>query len=363
MFKKLLFLVQVACIALPAFGQENLKTENVFLITLDGLRWQEVFTGVDSLLIDHSDYVSDPEQLRQMYWEEGPELRREKLMPFFWNVIAEEGQLYGNRKYRNYVDVTNGLFFSYPGYSELLVGYVDESINSNQKVWNPNETVLEFINNQTNYRGKVAVFGSWDVFPYIINRKRSGIYVNAGFEMVKGTDLTGREKFLNELLNQIPSPWNTVRLDAFTHHYAIEFVKKNQPRVLYVAFGETDDFAHDGNYQAYIHSVNQTDAFIKELWEYVQSDPVYKDKTTFIISTDHGRGTKPINHWRDHGSDINGAEEIWIAVLGPDTQAYGEMKKTMQLFQTQIAKTIAYMLGFNYENKKPVGEVIYTIFE
>ena len=30
------------------------KTENVFLVTLDGLRWQELFYGADSLLVAHT---------------------------------------------------------------------------------------------------------------------------------------------------------------------------------------------------------------------------------------------------------------------------------------------------------------------
>ena len=39
-----------------------------------------------------------------------------------------------------------------------------------------------------------------------------------------------------------------------------------------ISYGETDDFAHDGQYDAYLTSAHQTDAFIRELWDWVQAD-------------------------------------------------------------------------------------------
>ena len=346
---------------LSAFGQQ-LKTENVFLITLDGLRWQELFTGADSLLIENEEYVDNGEHLSGLFWRKTARERRKALLPFFWGDLAQRGQLYGNRSLNCNVNVTNSGWFSYPGYSEILVGYVDPLIDSNDKIPNPNVTVLEFVNRQSGFEQHVAAFGSWDVFPYIINEKRSGIPVNAGFEDVSGEDLTDRERFLNELQQQIPSPWSTVRLDAFTHHYALEYLKKHHPRLLYIAYGETDDFAHDGNYEAYLNSANQTDAFIEDLWQYVQKDPFYRGNTTFLITTDHGRGTMPIDDWRSHGTDIKGADEIWIAALGPDTPAIGEVEGC-SLYQNQIADTVARLLGLTYTTENPVGKAITTIFD
>lgn len=328
------------------------KTENVILITLDGLRWQEVYGGADSLLIDDSGYVENPEELVEEFWDNDPLKRREILMPFLWSTIASQGQLYGNRKYGNNMDCTNKMWFSYPGYNEILTGFSDDTnITSNSKIDNPNVTILEYLNRKEKYKGKVATFGSWDVFPYIINEKRSGIYVNAGFKKAKG-NLTDREKFLNTLQDEIRGPWGGVRLDVFTHHYAMEELKKNKPKVLYIAYGETDDYAHDGAYDQYLKSARQTDAYIQELWEFVQSDKQYKGKTTFIITTDHGRGTHPKKTWKNHGSDVVGGGEIWAAILGPDTPALGEVKKKGQLYQSQIAATTVKALGEKYEQPK-----------
>ncbi|MBX2944212.1 MAG: sulfatase-like hydrolase/transferase [Cyclobacteriaceae bacterium] len=361
--KKIYTLILLLTVANIVTAQK-LKTENIFIITLDGLRWQELFTGADSLLITNKQYVGDPLDLKRRFWEETPEARRKTLMPFFWSEIAGKGQLYGNRNLNSKVDCSNYMWFSYPGYSEILCGFADDDrINSNNKIDNPNVTVLEYLNRMPAYKGKVAAFCSWDVFPFIINRQRSGIPVNAGFEMASGASLTEREKFLNEFQSQIPSPWGGVRLDGFTHHYALEYIKKNKPKVVYIAYGETDDFAHDGKYDAYLKSAHQTDKFIENLWKYVQATPEYKDKTTFIITTDHGRGTEPIDTWRSHGTKIDGAGHIWFAVIGPDTPTLGEVKESKQYYQNQVAKTAAAFLGIEYTNEKPVGEVVKSMIK
>ncbi|MDN5200603.1 phosphoglyceromutase [Fulvivirgaceae bacterium BMA10] len=349
------------CIGLAASAQN--KTENIFIITWDGFRWQELFTGADANLIEDKEYVHHPEELKKRFWSNNAEERRKKLLPFIWSDIAKMGQIYGNRDKGSFVNLTNPYWFSYPGYSEILVGYVDKSIDSNNKFNNPNKTVLEILNETPKYKGKVAAFGSWDVFPYIINEERSGIPVNAGFENAKGSDLTGMEKSLNTIQSQLPKIWATVRYDAFTHHYAKEHLKKHHPNIVYISYGETDDFAHDGEYGAYLRSAWQTDQFLKDLWEFVQSDPHYKDKTTFVITTDHGRGTVPKETWKHHGDKINGADETWLMVYGPDTKPKGEVSNSKPIKMDQIAATAAGFLKFDYKNTKPVGAPISDVLK
>jgi hypothetical protein len=93
------------------------RTENVILITLDGLRWQEVFSGADpNLLNAKHGGVKDVEALGRDFWRETPEARRQALLPFLWDVIAKEGQVYGDQLRGSIVRVTNGRNFSYPGY-------------------------------------------------------------------------------------------------------------------------------------------------------------------------------------------------------------------------------------------------------
>ncbi|NJK84114.1 MAG: hypothetical protein HC912_10250, partial [Saprospiraceae bacterium] len=242
--------------------------------------------------------------------------------------------------------------------------FSDARIRSNDKIWNPNITVLEWLHQMPSYNGRVAAFGSWDVFPYIINTQRSGIPVNAGFQLATGNSLSEKEHFLNELQPTVPSPWSTVRLDAFTHHYCLEYLKRKHPKVVYISYGETDDFAHDGRYDHYLKSAHHTDQWIQELWEYVQSDPFYAGKTTFLITTDHGRGNSPKSEWKSHGKTFIGSDAIWLAVIGPDTPPMGALKTKGQWWQSQVAKTAAAFLGLDYTNPtEEVGAIIQEMFK
>lgn len=126
---------------------------------------------------------------------------------------------------------------------------------------------------------------------------------------------------------------------------------------MYFGFDETDDFAHGGEYAAYLNAANYTDRFIGELWSYIQSDPQYKDKTTLTMAVDHGRGITS-EEWKHHGTKIQHADEIWLAAMRPDTSVTGEMKTDSQYYQNQIAKTLASFLGLNFTNGEKIGEPV-----
>ncbi|TLP75448.1 LTA synthase family protein [Maribacter sp. ACAM166] len=344
-------------------GMLGIQAQNdntkIILITLDGLRWQELFTGADPLLVTNENYVHDTKGLKKKFWRETENERREALLPFVWSQIVQQGQIHGNRTLGSKVDLTNKMWFSYPGYNEILTGRADDTrITSNDKINNPNTTVLEIANRDERFKGRVAAFGSWDVFPFIINEERSVVPVNAGFELAKGHNLTDREKFLNKLQPTIPSPWGSVRLDAFTHHYAIEEMKKNHPELLYIAYGETDDFAHDGDYEAYLNSAYTTDGFIEDMWKFTQQDSFYKNQTLFIITTDHGRGTDPLETWKGHGEGVSGAGGVWMMLFGKGVSIKGEVAKSEQLYSNQIAPTILKELGIKIPPNDMPGKIL-----
>jgi len=94
-----------------------------------------------------------------------------------------------------------------------------------------------------------------------------------------------------------------------------------------------------------LKSAHNTDSLIKELWEFTQQDDFYKNETVFIITTDHGRGTEPLDTWRSHGSDIKGAGAVWMAAFGKNVKALGEVHQQEQLYSNQFAPTILNILG------------------
>lgn len=350
MKKIILFLI---ILALGHIGYGQQKTENLVVITLDGFRWQELFGGADSLLINDSTYVHNRKDLKQKFWAPTAVERRVKLLPFFWNTIAKQGQLYGNRWLGSKVNNANPYWFSYPGYNEIFTGYPDDSVNSNDKNLNKNENVLEFLHHQKGFKGKVAAFTSWDCFDAILNEPRAGFLVSSGFDR---TGLNTPEfKMLDDMQFLSPQPLGDgVRPDFLTYSFARKYLETYNPRVLYIAFDETDDYAHGGKYDEYLTSGHMTDKWIADLWNYLQSQPQYQNKTTLLITTDHGRGDQQKKQWTSHGEKVADASEIWFAALGPDTRPLGEIRDSEQWYQRQVATTIAALFGYEFKPNHPV---------
>jgi hypothetical protein len=342
------------CGALHSLAADGPQTRNIFLITTDGMRPQEIFNGAEeALLVKENCDGSDRKvaALRHDFYpaKSTTEERRRLLMPFLAE-FAEKGQLFGNRAKGGDVHVTNTRHFSYPGYSEILTGIADPRIDSNDKVYNPNVTVLDWLNRRPAFAGKVAAFGSWDLFPFIINQPRAGIPVHAGWDIVDGNDPKHAE--ILPMLRNLFRQWDGVTYDAITFHFAMDYIRENQPRVFYLSFGETDDWAHGRRYDLHLRSAHNFDSYLRQLWDYVQSTPGYKDNTTFVISTDHGRGTGP-DLWKDHGSTNPGSNYIWLAVRGPDTAPKGD-RDNRTVTQNQIAATVAAFLGEDYHGAFPL---------
>lgn len=340
-----------------AFAQ---TAENIIIITTDGFRWQEVFGGMDSAIANNNKFNQyDSAGIFKKYWSDNAGTRRRKLMPFLWSTVQANGQVYGNRKFENKVSNANPYWFSYPGYSEIFTGFPDTAVNSNSFPPNPHTTLLEFLNNQPKYKGKVAAFGAWDAFDRILNEERSKIPVYSAFDKLGGVNPSANEKLITALSHDSYKPFGEEEcLDVFTHYAAMNYLQAKKPKVLYISYGETDEWAHSGRYKDYLNAANQVDKWIQDIWNYVQSDPFYKNKTALFITVDHGRGDAVKEEWRDHGSDIKDAYQIWFAAMGPGIKPKGEVKTAQQFYQKQFAQTMASLLGLKFSSEHPVGDKI-----
>ena len=348
----------------PAHAQSALKTRNVVLIVSDGLRWQEIFSGADPTLLNETNGgIWDKEQdLRREFWRDDPAERRRTLFPFLWNTVAAHGQIFGNQALGSVARVTNGLAFSYPGYNEMLTGHPDPRINSNEFGPNPNVSVLEWLNTLPDLHGKVSVFATWATFKDIFNVSRSHLPLQVGWDLPYHGELSERQALMNRLYQTTTPLEDEDVYDAFLQVPLLDSFARQQPHVLFVGYGETDNWAHAGRYDLVLHSAHLFDRFVGELWERLQALPAYRDQTTFIITTDHGRGSGP-TEWKEHGTEQKGSENIWIGVLGPDTPPLGERSHTAEIHQAQIAATVAALLGKDYrqavpEAAPPITEVI-----
>jgi hypothetical protein len=334
------YLLAMLLLLLPSLAAaQSADDQRLILVTMDGTRWQEVFRGPEPALVADPRFThADMKDAVEKSWKTGSD-----LMPFLHSLTAKGGALIGNRDAGQCMAVTNSMWFSYPGYNEIFTGRADPAITSNDKVWNRNKTFLEWLNHRPGFAGKVLAFGNWDVFPYIINDKRSGVAVNPGFE--------GRY------------PTETLTMRA-----ALDALREKKPRVLYVGLGDTDEYAHMGRYDDTLTAINRDDDFIAELWRVAQADPAYRGKTTLIVTTDHGRGSAPGAAWTEHGSaesvrldpagftlpdpaGFPGSEQIWLAAIGPAVHPVMLMglKPASCLGQNQIAASALTALGEDWK--------------
>lgn len=361
--KKLIFLLLIA-VFFCANASAQKKTENVILITLDGARLQEIFGGFDGELYKKIEKDAEKKEVYKKFNASNAVERREKLMPFFWQVwMKNHGSIAGNRDLKSEVKTTNNLLFSYPGYSEILTGEAhDDVITSNDRIQNQFPSVLQFLQTKLKLNeNQVASFASWNVMNEIATSKNDAFLINAGFENYKSGDAEIQK--LSAMQFETPTPWDSVRHDFYTFRFAMSHLKTFRPKVLHIGLGETDDWAHDKRYDLVLDALHRTDNYFKELWQFLQSDAQYKDKTSIIITVDHGRGATE-KDWFSHGEDVPEARFIWMAFVSPESNLRGEWKNSETIYQNQIAATLAKYLGFDFsEQNKNAGKPIEKLFK
>lgn len=328
----------------------ELKTRNVVLVTIDGLRWQEVFRGPDDAMAN-KEFGGVSGQglvdLQAAYGGKTPAERRRLLMPFLWGEVAARGQLHGNRDAGSPMRVTNAAQVSYPGYNEMLTGAPDPALTDNTPVPNPNVTVLEWLDGRPGFAGRVVPLAAWNVFAAILNVPRSRLPLWLTNQRSDPATASPRLLDIEQWMADVPSKGREEHYDAFVYHAAVDMIDTRAPRVLFVGFGEPDTYGHRRLYEGYVDSIRRVDRFIRQLWEKLQSLPQYRGRTTLIITTDHGRGATP-KDWAYHNPQSPGSGETWLAVLGPDTAALGERHDTPEVTTAQVAATIAAFLGEDF---------------
>lgn len=330
--------------------------DNLILITLDGARTEEIFGGLDldilrSTLTEKA--VLEEQPVFKRFNAPSPEERRRKMMPFFWDtLVTEHGSIAGNPRLQSSVTLTNQHRFSYPGYAEILLGEAhDEVIKSNDRVQNPFETLLERLRTHLQLPpSRVATFGSWEVFNEIAEHTPGSLTINAGYEAFEHP--AAAVQALSRLQFETPTPWNSVRHDAYTFGLAMAHLESSRPRVLYLALGETDDWAHGGRYDCVLETYARTDAYLEQLWTWLQADEGYRGRTHLLITTDHGRG-KTASDWRNHGAKVEGAQNVWMAFVSPKLARRGEWRDHAPIHTSQAAATMAAWMGLDWIALRP----------
>lgn len=251
--------------------------DNVVLVTLDGLRGREVFGGPDPAL-SGGDVAA--------------------TFPLLTASLAEGGVMYGDPARFQAMTTANQAQVSLPGYMSILTGYEQHCYDNDCPMVGV-ETVLEYVERT---RGGVAVFASWAKMGRAIEHVVGSVTADVG---------PGEH-------DEVPGEWTSARWDRDTFERAVDYLEREQPRLLYVSLVDGDGWAHAGDYAEYLATLRRYDAWIAELRLRLAAMGEYGARTTVIVTTDHGRGDGDL--WRDHDSRNPGSERVWLYAAGPHVQ-------------------------------------------
>ena len=337
-------------IAPPAAAEHR----NVILVTIDGVRSQEIFGGLDETIAVHDaeQVYSEIAEVRTRYPGDTAEQRRAALMPNFWKLLAPQGQVFGNAALGSHVKVQNQVLWSTPGYVEIMTGGPRE-VSDNEARRYPWPTAMEVAKKELglDYH-QVAQIGSWTGYSLAAASQDDAFLMVGTFDKIPAPYSTAELDKLADLRSEVMGLWSEGSDDMLTFRMAEGYLQAHQPRLLWIALVNSDDWAHSDRYDRYLDYLHRVDRLIGELWQTVQAMDAYRDRTTLIITTDHGRGLQG-SDWAEHDISIPGSEDIWLAVIGPDTPDTGEVSTSGTLYQGQVAATLLHYLGVDDRQLAP----------
>lgn len=334
----------------PLSSQSAAAAARLIVVSLDGVRTQEMFGGLDRDVLQAvlGKQAVGEHPLFKEYWRPTPEARRLVLMPFLWgDLLARHGSIVGNPAAGSVMRLGNRHRFSYPGYAELMLGVPhDNEITSNDNRRYPHETILQFLRRSLNARPEqVALFGSWSSFQSIPASRDGDVFANAGYQAYDDADPAVQA--LSAAQYETTPPWDGSRYDLYTFRFAMAHLARHRPFVQWIALNDTDDWSHERNYGRVIEHLHRIDGWMRELWTWTESQDDYRGRTALVLVVDHGRGNTRAD-WHNHGAGVTGAENVWAAFAVPGWTARGEWRNHAPVSQSQIASTLAAILGFDW---------------
>jgi hypothetical protein len=349
-----------ACVAsglVTAAQQPPAAASRLIVVSLDGVRTQEMFGGLDRDLLQAliGEQKVEAHPLYRDYWRSDAAERRRTLMPFLWGeLLTQHGSIVGNRSVGSAMTLANRHRFSFPGYAELMLGVAhDDEIDSNDNRRYPHETILQFFRRSLDARPEqVALFGSWSVFQSIPASRDGEVFTNAGYTPYASEDPAIQA--LNAVQGHTVPPWDGSRYDAYTFQFGMAHLARHRPIVQWFALNDTDDWAHQRNYVRVVEHLRRVDAWLRELWTWLQAQDDYRGRTALVIVTDHGRGNGPTD-WHGHGEKTMGAENVWAAFAVPGWSIRGEWRAHPPVSQDQMAATLARILGLDWRAASPAA--------
>lgn len=269
---------------------------NVILVTMDGVRWDEIFKG------------SDPN------FSHAPS---ENLIPNLSGPLSQEGVLFGDTL-SSTVNVENPTNISLPGYQNIFLGH-PSNCKSNWCVRVFEDTITDELRKKLRLKKRdLAAFTSWGRIRRAWANHPVFTTRNFGLSPILLNDPFYKK--INEEQKKDLPPWGypalpIARFDKYTYAAGFHYLTTQKPRFMYIGMLDSDESAHASNYVWYMKSIRDLDSRILQIVEFLKSNPEYGDQTLLIVTTDHGRGEGPA--WTSHGVDHPHSKKMWMYVRPP----------------------------------------------
>lgn len=344
----------------PAAGQpavDPAASGRIVLVTIDGVRAEDVFDGADPSLRPRSNV----EKLR----------RPEAVMPRTHHLVATRGVALGaDRSGCGAVHTASGANVSLPGYLEIFTGRRTRCRDNNcDRITSP--TVLD----EAVHGGlTVASIGSWEILDRAVSNRSfpvtraSGADPSVPMLVAEGTqrwpesrpiadDALEQLVFAGERAEAFPGH-GRYRPDPLTMAIALEYLRTAQPAILHVGLGDPDEYGHRNDYPAYLSSLGQADAFIGKIADTLDGMGELGARTTVIVTTDHGRN----RDFQHHGAYSLTSARTFVLAFGGHVAARGVACPARDITLADIAPTIRVLTGLpadpSRESGRPIEEIV-----
>ena len=327
------------------------KTRNVILVAVDGVRFQEVFGGVD-LALARRDHILGCEGIGAR-----------SLLPNLYARTVDGGVAIGAPGHGEPIAASGSNFVSLPGYLELLGGRTSSLTRQNTLFGRVREipcadndcgpvvtpTLLDGLRGDGFQPGEVAAIASWEWIENAASRDPGGITLSTGRHHGATRDSLRVTAHASALLDQAaassPRPGSDdYRADRFTAALALEYLRATRPRFLFVGLGDTDEFAHRRVYRGYLEALRAADRFAGELFATLDGMGRYGEETTVFFTADHGRA----DDFAAHGPPESG--RVWLLAGGGAIPALGLVHATEKHHLADVAPTIRALLDLPPEH-------------
>ncbi len=306
----------------------------VILVTLDGVRWQEVFEGTEQARLERGDSVTAAPQV----WPNVYRLLRDRGVALGGGAVA--------------ISASGPNYMSLPGYTEILSGHSPPACGDNECGFTTEPTIVDDVLD----RGEdAAVVASWERLERAVAKEPRYALVSAGRH---GGRQLGRTRFATHVAayqNARPEPGGgDFRPDRFTAELALEVLRDRRPEFLMIGLGEPDEFAHLNDYAGYVRSLRACDAFLGELFRTLDGMGTRGERTAVFVTADHGRG----KDFQNHGGGYAESARSWLFALGAGIEARGVVQLGEARHLGDIAPTMRGLLGLPVDTHPQAGHFI-----